>query len=99
MTQQVRQAIIDGRTSLGIELGSTRIKAVLIDEQFQTIASGSFEWENQLEQGIWTYSLEAIWQGLQASYQELAHNILSIGNIPDASPIPITFSPVSCQWT
>ena len=45
MTQQVRQAIIDGRTSLGIELGSTRIKAVLIDEQFQTIASGSFEWE------------------------------------------------------
>ncbi len=92
MTQQVRQAIIDGRTSLGIELGSTRIKAVLIDEQFQTIASGSFEWENQLEQGIWTYSLEAIWQGLQASYQELAHNIQQQFEVPLTTIGSIGFS-------
>jgi sugar (pentulose or hexulose) kinase len=95
MTQQVRQAIIDGRTSLGIELGSTRIKAVLIDEQFQTIASGSFEWENQLEQGIWTYSLEAIWQGLQASYQELAHNIQQQFEVPLTTIGSIGFSLIS----
>ena len=71
MTEHMQQAIKEGRTSLGIELGSTRIKAVLIDDHFQTIASGSFEWENQLADGIWTYSMDAIWQGLQASYQAL----------------------------
>ena len=50
--------VIDGRTSLGIEFGSTRIKAVLIDSSFTPIAAGSYEWENKLENGIWTYSLE-----------------------------------------
>jgi sugar (pentulose or hexulose) kinase len=71
MTDHMQQAIKEGRTSLGIELGSTRIKAVLIDDQFQTIASGSFEWENQLAEGIWTYSMDAVWEGIQASYQAL----------------------------
>ena len=64
-------AIQSGATSLGIEFGSTRIKAVLINDEHETIASGSHEWENRLENGIWTYSLEDIWNGLQDSYRNL----------------------------
>ncbi|MRI73768.1 ATPase [Enterococcus mundtii] len=60
-----------GQTALGIELGSTRIKAVLIDQHYEPIAAGSYDWENQLENGIWTYSLDEIWKGLQSSYQQL----------------------------
>ncbi|MDR2752871.1 MAG: ATPase [Oscillospiraceae bacterium] len=56
---------------LGIELGSTRIKAVLIDEAHRTLATGGFNWENRLENGIWTYHLEDVWQGLQAAYRAL----------------------------
>ena len=56
------------KTVLGIELGSTRIKAVLIDEKHLPIASGDFEWENQLVDGIWTYSMEAVHTGLQACF-------------------------------
>lgn len=67
--------IIDGRTSLGIEFGSTRIKAVLIDSKFRTVATGSYEWENQLENGVWTYSLDAIWKGLRMSYRKLASEV------------------------
>lgn len=59
---------------LGIELGSTRIKAVLIDEGAQVIAQGSHEWENKLENGYWTYSLEDVWAGLQASFADLVKN-------------------------
>ena len=59
---------------LGIELGSTRIKAVLIDEGAQVIAQGSHEWENKLEKGYWTYSLEDVWAGLQASFADLVKN-------------------------
>ena len=62
----------NNETFLGIELGSTRIKAVLIDTNFQTIASGAFEWENRLENGIWTYSLDDVWKGIQASFKQLA---------------------------
>lgn len=69
------KVIAEGRAILGIELGSTRIKAVLIDEVGTPIASGSHDWENRYENGIWTYSLEDIWSGLQASYQDLAHNV------------------------
>lgn len=54
--------IIDGRTSLGIEFGSTRIKAVLVASDLSPIAAGSYEWENQLENGIWTYSLDDVWK-------------------------------------
>ncbi|MBC1521498.1 FGGY-family carbohydrate kinase [Listeria aquatica] len=67
--------VIDNRTSLGIEFGSTRIKAVLIDSKFKPIASGSYEWENQLENGIWTYSLDDIWKGLRMSYRKLASEV------------------------
>lgn len=68
----VKACIESGRTVLGIEFGSTRIKAVLIDEAHNPIASGDYEWENRLEQGIWTYSLEDIWKGLQESYAKMA---------------------------
>lgn len=65
------EAIESGKTVLGVEFGSTRIKAALIGEDHTTIASGSFEWENRYENGIWTYSLHDIWTGLQESYQRL----------------------------
>lgn len=78
------KAIENGKTALGIEFGSTRIKAVLIGKDFSPLASGSYEWENQYENGIWTYSLEEIWKGLQASYQELA------GEVSEKYGIPLT---------
>ena len=59
------RAIETGRAVMGIELGSTRIKAVLIDERHEPIAAGSHEWENRLENGIWTYAMEDVWDGLQ----------------------------------
>lgn len=59
---------------LGIELGSTRIKSVLINEKGEVIASGAHDWENQYENGFWTYSLDMVWQGLQASYSDLVKN-------------------------
>lgn len=71
----IRESICLGKTLLGIEFGSTRIKAVLIDEHHTPIASGSYEWENQYEAGIWTYSLEAVWQGLQSCYTRLAQEV------------------------
>ena len=60
-----REAILAGRTSLGIELGSTRIKACLIDEDAEVLAVGGHEWENRFEDRVWTYSLEDVWTGLQ----------------------------------
>src|SRR5699024_11003928 len=67
MTQEIR----NGKTSLGIEFGSTRIKAVLINNQFETIATGSYDWENLLENGYWTYNILDIITGLQAAYRDL----------------------------
>ena len=72
---QAREAIVQGKTSLGIELGSTRIKAILISEEHKPIASGCYEWENKLENNIWTYSLEEIWKGVQGSYSALLADI------------------------
>ena len=69
--EKIVEEIKNGKTSLGIELGSTRIKAVLVGSDFLPIASGNFEWETKLEDGLWTYSLEDIWKGLQYSYQKL----------------------------
>ena len=57
---------------LGIELGSTRIKSVLINDSAEVIATGSFEWENKLVGGLWSYSLGDVEVGLQASYRDLA---------------------------
>jgi len=66
------QQILDGTASLGIELGSTRIKACLIgDDSTEVLAVGAFSWENRLENGVWTYALEDVWTGLQAAYADL----------------------------
>ncbi|MED3981079.1 FGGY-family carbohydrate kinase [Priestia megaterium] len=73
--ESIKQAITKGETSLGIELGSTRIKAVLITENFETIASGSYEWENLLEDGFWTYNLLDIITGLQSAYREMKQEV------------------------
>ena len=62
-------------TALGIELGSTRIKAVLIDKDHLPIASGDFEWENQFVDGIWTYSSDMIHKGIQACYAALKADV------------------------
>jgi len=70
-----KEAIRSGKTYLGIELGSTRIKAVLIGDDYTPMASGSHEWENQLVDNIWTYSLEAIWGGIQDCYQDLVKDV------------------------
>ena len=59
---------------LGIELGSTRIKSVLINEKGEVLASGAHDWENKLEGGFWTYPLEDVWSGLRASYSDLTKN-------------------------
>ena len=74
-TQQILASIENGTTSLGIEFGSTRIKAVLTAEDNSPIASGSHDWENRLEDGIWTYTLEDIWTGLQDSYAKMAEDV------------------------
>lgn len=71
----VKQTIEAGKAIAGIELGSTRIKTVLIDEDHVPIASGSYDWENKLDGHIWTYSLEDIWKGLQGSYQDMVHDV------------------------
>ena len=63
------------KTSLGIELGSTRIKAVLIDENFLPIASGDYEWENQLVNGVWTYSMDAVHTGLRSCFAALKADV------------------------
>ena len=70
-----KQTIEAGKAILGIEVGSTRIKAVLIDEQNKPIAQGSHEWENQLADGLWTYSIDAVWNGLQDCYADLRKDV------------------------
>ena len=70
-----KQLIEEGKTSLGIELGSTRIKAVLINEKGTPLAAGSHEWENRYDNGIWTYTMEDVWEGLQDCYQDLLKDV------------------------
>ena len=77
-----KYAIESGKTVLGIEFGSTRIKAALIGEDHTPIASGSFGWENQYENGIWTYSLEDVWTGLQESHRMLSNEVLENYDTP-----------------
>lgn len=71
----IQKEIQNGKTVLGIEFGSTRIKAVLIGEDHTPLASGSHEWENRYENGVWTYSLEDIWTGLQDCYRKLSDDV------------------------
>src|SRR5512133_3238094 len=74
--KDIQKAIESGKTALGVEFGSTRIKAVLISQDHTPIASGSYEWENRYEHGIWTYHLEDVWTGLQESYRRLTNEVL-----------------------
>ncbi len=71
----VAEKITGGKVCLGIELGSTRIKAVLIDDTFAPIAQGNHEWENRLEEGIWTYHMEDVWEGIQDAYRDLKEDV------------------------
>jgi len=71
----MKSIIESGQAVLGIELGSTRIKAVLIGKDHTPIASGGHEWENRFENEVWTYKLEDVWQGLQGCYQELKKDV------------------------
>lgn len=87
-----RQAIENGTTALGIEFGSTRIKAVLIDENFKPIASGGYGWENKYENGYWTYDLDEIWTGLQACYSELRQDVQEKFGVPLTTIGSIGFS-------
>lgn len=72
-----KQWIMDGKTALGIEFGSTRIKAVLIGPDFKPLASGSHTWENQLLDGVWTYSVDMIKNGLVDCYRDLKQDVQS----------------------
>ena len=72
---EAKAAILANKTALGIEFGSTRIKAVLVDDKNQPIASGGHEWENRYENGVWTYSLDDIWTGLTDCYGRLAEDV------------------------
>ena len=74
-TSEIKQLIDAGQLSIGIEFGSTRIKTVAIDSECRTIATGSFEWENQFKHGYWTYSMNDVWVGLQRSYAEMTDTI------------------------
>jgi len=78
--------------ALGIEFGSTRIKAVLIGEDHIPVASGSYEWENRYENGVWTYYLEDVWAGLQGSYRKLNNEFLEKFNTPLQTVGAIGFS-------
>ena len=73
--ENVKTLIEAGKAVVGIELGSTRIKAVMIDENHQPVATGSYDWENRLDGHIWTYDLEDIWKGLKASYANMAADV------------------------
>ncbi len=71
----IKSKIENANTALGIELGSTRIKAVLVTDDYQVVASGDFVWENELRNNIWTYPIEKVWNGIQTSYANMAASV------------------------
>lgn len=75
-SEDIQRVITNGKAFLGIEFGSTRIKAVLIDDRYAPIASGGYAWENQYVNGIWTYNLPDVWLGLKECYQNLKADVL-----------------------
>ena len=82
MKQNTTNEIESGKTVLGVEFGSTRIKAVLLSDDHTPLASGSYEWENRYENSIWTYHLEDVWTGLQECYRTLSNDVLEQYNTP-----------------
>jgi sugar (pentulose or hexulose) kinase len=87
-----QKAIESGKTVLGIEFGSTRIKAVLVGEDHTPIASGSYDWENRYESGIWSYRIEDVWTGLQESYRKLSQEVFENYHAPLKTIEAIGFS-------
>jgi sugar (pentulose or hexulose) kinase len=87
-----QKVIESGKTVLGVEFGSNRIKAVLIGEDHTPIASGSHDWENQFENGVWTYSLEDVWTGLQESFRKLSGEVMEKYHTPLRTVGAIGFS-------
>lgn len=73
--EKIKSAIESGKTALGIEFGSTRIKAVLIGKNHEPLASGSYDWENTYDNGIWTYSLDRVWEGLRSAFAALKKSV------------------------
>jgi len=92
MSLNAKNVIESGKAVLGIEFGSTRIKAVLIDDNNTPIASGAHDWENRLENNIWTYSLEDIWTGLQDSYKKMTEDVMDKYGVPVKKLAAIGFS-------
>ncbi|MEJ5946353.1 FGGY-family carbohydrate kinase [Pseudokineococcus basanitobsidens] len=82
MASDAREAITRGRTALGVELGSTRIKAVLVGPDHEVLASGGSSWENQLVDGRWTYSVDDVWAGVQASVRGVADEVRERHGVP-----------------
>jgi len=75
LNMDAKQAVIENKTALGIELGSTRIKAVLIGEDFAPVAAGSYDWENRLADGVWTYRLDDVLAGVKSSFSNLVSDV------------------------
>ncbi|RKI43159.1 ATPase [bacterium D16-51] len=92
MNHNYQKTILEGKAVLGIEFGSTRIKAVLIDENHETIAIGTHDWENRLVNGSWTYTLDDIWSGLQECYGNLATDVKKKYNVEITTLSSIGFS-------
>ena len=82
MMETAAQIVQAGQGILGLELGSTRIKAVLIGPDHTPIASGSHQWENRLEDGLWTYHLEDVWSGIQDAYRDLKEDVKKTCGVP-----------------
>ena len=82
------QTVLDGRTALGIELGSTRIKAILIGPDHAPLASGAYSWESRLEDGLWTYHLDDVWRGIQRTVRRPAEQPGCSGRIRHDARIP-----------
>lgn len=76
-TEEIKKEIAEGKACLGIEFGSTRIKAVLINSKKEPVAGGAYDWENSLVDGIWTYSLEKVHEGISTAYAELKKDVLA----------------------
>lgn len=88
----IRDAIVNGRTTLGVEFGSTRIKAILMDEAYNAIASGSYVWENRYENNLWTYRLDDVWTGLQVAYRTMSEDVQNAYGVPIRTIGAIGFS-------
>lgn len=75
MNTSIIESIVNGNVHLGIEFGSTRIKVMLISDEHDPIAQGTYDWTNQFENGFWTYHLNEVWHGLQESYRNLLKDV------------------------